>query len=310
MRLPLRYIAECAVALVLCASVAPGAGAATVPLKGEYSAEAVLGFARQLARSGEYFRAYTELSRLKSYYPGHVEEARLRLSELYLLYGGGRYGAILAMVRASGTVVSCADRIFSADAAIALGEYGRSLDASTALPAEGCGPFIDSALRRRAFISLVLLNRIEEAKRLESPKPPLSDGGFDPAAHAELAKYAHDGFSARRSPCTALGLGAVPGMGYAYAGNRQNGIIAFIVVSTFSALTYFSFRTDNAPLGFVFGATAAVFYGGSIVGAYRETLRYNRSIEDRIRESVYEELRPGDDREEIFRRYGIGYGDR
>ena len=99
-------------------------------------------------------------------------------------------------------------------------------------------------------------------------------------------------------------------MGYAYAGNRQNGAIAFIVVSVFSALTYFSFRTDNAPLGFVFGATATVFYGGSMVGAYREALRYNRSIGERVRETVLDELHPARDRDEIFQRYGIGHGKR
>ncbi|HSV95412.1 MAG TPA: hypothetical protein VLM75_00610 [Spirochaetota bacterium] len=310
MRLVLRYIAVCTVALMVRVSAAPAADAAPAPPESEYSAEAVLGFARHLARRGEYFRAYTELSRLKSYYPGHVDEARLKLSELYLLYGGGRYGAITEMVRSSARGVSCPERIFSADAAIALGEYGRSLETSIGMPAEGCEPFIDSALRRRTFISLILLNRVEEAKRLESPQTLRSDDAFNPAAHAALAEYARDGFAGRRSPRTALALGAVPGMGYVYAGNRQNGALAFLVVSAFSALTYFSFRTDNAPLGFVFGASAAVFYGGGIVGAYRETLRYNRSIEERIRESVYEELRPGDDREEIFTRYGIGYGDR
>ncbi len=310
MRLPLRYTAACVAAVLVLVAVAPASGAAPEPLKNEYSARAILGFARDLARRGEYFRAYSELSRLKSYYPGHVDDERLALSELYLLYGGGRFAAVLEAVRSTGGGDRCPGRVFAADAAIALGEYERSLDICLGMPADGCAPFVVSALRRRAFMSHLLLNRIEEAKRLEYPQGPSDGGGFDPAVYAALAEHAREGFAGRRSPCTALALGAVPGMGYAYAGNTQNGVIAFVVISAFSALTYFSFRTDNAPLGFVFGATAAVFYGGSIVGAYRETLRYNRSIEERTCESAYEELRPGDDRDEIFRRYGIGYGDR
>lgn len=310
MRLPLRYIAAGVVALLVCAPVAPAAGATPDPLKSEYGADAVLGFARHLARRGEYFRAYSELSRLKSYYPGHIDESRLEVSELYLLYGGGQYAAILDMVRSADRPVTCPGRIFAADAAIALGAYDQSLETCSISPRKDCDSFLDSALRRRAVISLIMLNRLEDAMRLERSSSPRAEGGFDPATYEALGAYARDGLAARRSPGTALALGAVPGLGYAYAGNRQNGVIAFIVVSAFSALTYFSFRTDNAPLGFVFGATAAVFYGGSIVGAYRETRRYNRSIEQRIRESVYEELAPGDDRDEIFRRYGIGFGER
>lgn len=273
-----------------------------------FGPEDILGFARRLARGGEYFRAYTELSRLNSYYPGYIDPGVLRVSELFLLYGGGRYDSVLNAGLPESGPGRCAAAVLSADSAMALGDYERALKISRIAPDAPCGPFLGGALCRRAFMSLILLGRTDEAAGLPPPEAEEPGGGLDSNAHAKLLDYARAGFSDLRSPRAALALGAVPGLGYAYAGNLQNGVIAFIVVGVFSALTYFSFRTDNAPLGIVFGATAAVFYGGGMVGAYREALRYNGSIRERIRETVYDEFRPDADRDEIFRRYGIGYG--
>lgn len=300
------YRVACAAALLLLFPSAP----ATAEERSAYGPREILGFARHLAAGGEYFRAYTELSRLKSYYPGYLDAAVLRISELYLLYGGGRYEAILALPPPGDGTVVCAGAVFAADSAFALGDYEGALQLSRTAPGAECDPLLGAALCRRTFMSMVLLGRVDDAARLECPYRVPAGKTFDSGAHSGLLSYAHGAWADLRSPAAALALGAVPGLGYAYAGNRQNGVLAFIVVSAFSALTYFSFRTDNAPLGLVFGVAATVFYGGSMVGAYREALRYNRSIDERMRITVMEELHPARDRDEIFQKYGIGHGKR
>lgn len=301
------YRAACAAALLFLLLSAP---VTAEERRAAYGPGEILGFARHLASNGEYFRAFTELSRLKSYYPGYLDPSVLRISELYLLYGGGRYDAILALPPPGDGTDACANAVFAADSAFALGDYERALQLSSIAPDTRRDPFPGVALCKRAFMSMLLLGRIDDAARFECPYETPAGKAFDPGAHSGVVSYARGAFADLRSPAAALALGTVPGLGYAYAGNRQNGAIAFIVVGVFSALTYFSFRTDNAPLGFVFGATATVFYGGSMVGAYREALRYNRSIGERVRETVLDELHPASDRDEIFQRYGIGHGKR
>jgi hypothetical protein len=301
------YRAACAAALFLQFLSAP---VAAEERRTAYGPGEILGFARHLASNGEYFRAYTELSRLKSYYPGISTRRYCISANSTFSMGEAAMTNILALSPPSGGAGSCAGAVFAADSAIALGHYPRALELSRAEPTAECDPFLGAALCRRAFISLVLLGRIDEAAGSECPYQNKTREGFDPDAYTGLLSYARGAFADRRSPAAALALGTVPGLGYAYAGNRPNGVIAFIVVSVFSALTYFSFRTDNAPLGVVFRRGGNSILRRRHVGGYREALRYNRSIGERVRETVMDELRPASDRDEIFQRYGIGHGKR
>ena len=107
------------------------------------------------------------------------------------------------------------------------------------------------------------------------------------------------------NPWHALYAGVAPGLGYSYSGSKQTGIVAFVVVSVFSVLTYAAFRTDNESTGIFLGAAAAFFYSGSILGGYMNAARQNALVRDNLHEYLVDEMALRDDREMLFKNYGL-----
>lgn len=145
---------------------------------------------------------------------------------------------------------------------------------------------------KRLFLSYLIQNKIKEAgnllKSASSDKKNIADNfeefkikfneagslkNMDLKKFDDILLYSKENRDSIKNVKLSLLLGIIPGCGYVYSGNTATGVVAFLVVSVFSALTYFSFKTDNKPVGIFLGAAATFFYAGSVMGGYLSTHR-------------------------------------
>ena len=239
------------------------------------------------------------------YSPGYIDPGSLQLSSHYLLIKGKQFDAVLENnTTPASTTAGCLDGIFRADAALSLSRF--SLVPGILGPGTGNCPGPLSKYRwKRLFVSSLLQNNITAAAGI------LDDGAFPGDLEGGRDKYrAMISWSEKRradmaDPRLALFAGVVPGLGYAVAGNRPTGVVAFIVVTVFSSLTVAAFKTDNAPLGVLLGAASTFFYGGSIMGGYLEAQRYNGHTAETLREGLMEDAGLEEDRDRLFEKYGL-----
>ena len=272
--------------------------------KPEFQADNIVSFARHLASKEEYYRAFIELQRCRSYYPDYLTAGTFHVSEVYLLYRGKRYDEILKMTSmAEDNIIDKLDAVFAADVYLNLADFDKAVSLLEPSFTYGAGNDYNLFLYKRLFLSYLLLKRIDKAKKLiEDNKTESSDiAGFEDAIG-----YTGDYFDSERSPFAALAMGVIPGLGYAYAGQKETGIAAFLVVSIFSALTYYSFKTDNKPLGIFFGAAGTFFYAGNILGGYTASKKYNADALENLKDYLFNCMNLGQDRDDIYNKYGIG----
>ncbi|MBP7585349.1 MAG: hypothetical protein KBA61_15010, partial [Spirochaetes bacterium] len=194
------------------------------------------------------------------------------------------------------------DGIFRADAALSLSR----LDGVPGILGDA-GPCGELARYRwkRLFVGSLLANDVKGAGVLlnEEAFPADIEGGKE--RFQAMISWSQKRYDTMADPSLALFAGAVPGLGYAVAGNRPTGVVALIVVTVFSSLTVAAFRTDNAPLGIVLGSAATFFYGGSVLGGYLEAKKQNRLVLEGIREGIIDDAGLEDDRDRLFERYGL-----
>ncbi|HOT45632.1 MAG TPA: hypothetical protein PLM53_14315 [Spirochaetota bacterium] len=267
----------------------------------EYGAREIATFTRYLIDHKEYYRALVELKRLKSLEPGSLSPSAFAVTENYLLFHGKQYREILdGPSRDGASMPAGVDALFRFDAAVALRDYGRA-DSILAAGGMAPDPFIDRCLKKRRLFSYLASRRFGEATAL-CGAPPAADY----SACRELLEQARAGFSRERKPWLAAVMGIVPGMGYLYAGEYATGIFAFFLISIDVIMTYFAFRTHNDIIGYFTGVIGGFFYAGSIAGGYLAAQRFNVGLGDSMGETLSGELRFDRDRDEIFKRHGIG----
>jgi hypothetical protein len=287
----------------------PAGRAANAAVPPEFSPDAILRFTRFLIEKEEYYRAFTELQRLHSFHPGYIGEESRYATELYLLYQGKQYNEVLARrPPAAGERVQCIDAVFKADAYLTgpdLEPAGKALE-----PYREFGPDMElrSMVSRRLFLTSLMLGQLDRARSLLGAWDEPGPGGPSMERYRELLAYAGKKHALFKRPATAALLGIAPGMGYVYAGNGSTGFIALAVVSALSGLTYLAWTTDNKPLAIFFCLGATFFYGGSIIGGYREAVGFNRWLGDRMKEDLSEGLNLEKDRQRLYDRFGIAHG--
>lgn len=267
----------------------------------EFSARGIATFTRYLIDHREYYRALVELKRLKSMEPSCMATSAFAVTENYLLFHGKQYRDILdGSPRGGASMPAGTGYLFSFDAAVALRDYRRA-DAILAAWGTAPDPFIDRCLKKRRLFSYLASRRYGEALAL-CGVPAAAEYG----ACRELIEQARDGFSRERKPWLAAVLGIVPGMGYLYAGEYATGIFAFFLISIDIIMTYFAFRTHNDIIGYFTGVIGGFFYAGSIAGGYLAAQRFNTGLGDSLGDELSGRLTFDRDREEIFKRHGIG----
>jgi hypothetical protein len=267
----------------------------------EYSARGIATFTRYLIDHREYYRALVELKRLRSFEPGSLPPSAFAVTENYLLFQGKQYGDILGKPSQDGASMPAGvDSLFRFDAAVAVRDYGRA-DSILAPWGAAPDPFIDRCLKKRRLFSYLASRRFGEAITLCG-----AAAAADYSACRELIEQARAGFSRERKPWLAAVMGIMPGMGYLYAGEYATGIFAFFLITIDVIMTYFAFRTHNDVIGYFTGAIGGFFYAGSIAGGYLAAQRFNIGIRDSMGETLSKDLEFDRDRDEIFKRHGIG----
>ncbi len=86
----------------------------------------------------------------------------------------------------------------------------------------------------------------------------------------------------------ALFSGIVPGSGKLYTKQWKDGIYAFLIVSTFSWMTYNSIKNKGLNTGssILLGSVAFSFYAANIFGSYKSAKTYNNKVNKEITKDV------------------------
>ena len=278
-----------------------------IDIAGEYSAGNILGFTKHLISNKEFYRAFAELKRLNSYYPGYIKKDNLFATELFLLYKGGRYSEVINIeFDSTSPDTKLIHSVFKTDAYIEIRDFIKADALVSVSGAFDIDKDIEFYLYKRTVLSYLLLNRIDDTRRLIENRKIDFVNNLNDRDFIDFIELTERCFGSLKKPYTAMALGAVPGMGYVYADQASTGIIAFLLVSALSAFTYYSFKTDNKPIGVFVGTAAAFFYGGSVVGGYLSAKKYNDAAMTDLKDSLSQRMYLEEDREEIYNNYGIG----
>jgi hypothetical protein len=265
-----------------------------------YSAEAISAFAGTLIHEKEYHRAYIELLRLKAYYPDYVSDERAAVSAMYLSYKNQNFTGKFSdpLIENSRLHVSVSDiyRIFAYDSFI---EKNKMNDAALALDPfrVSTEPDLETFLNKRKYHALLARGQIEEAGNF------IYQIGLDERFN-EITAFAIEKNSKKKSRTAAAAAGVVPGMGFWYAGQKETGIVALIVIAVSAGASYMAFSTGNDGIGLFTASISTFFYLGSIAGGYSSAEKYNSFLDSDINGYASDKLKLNDDREYIMKRYG------
>ncbi len=263
----------------------------------DFEPEKISGFIFYLIENREYYRASVEVERLKSYYPDYISTSEYTASMNYLMFKGNAYELITSWSSGdlkSDDVSEEISLIFKIDSLIKMNKYE---EAERMVPVESPGneSFFSGIFSRRKLYFSLMGNRFGE----------IENNLYLQKNYKELTDYAEYIHEQKKNPWKGMAAGIIPGMGYIYAGEKGTGITAMIVIGLGSALTAASWRNNLEPLSIISGSVTGLFYGGSIIGGYRETLRYNRSLMERLDLRLQRDFDFNSDTDEIFIRFGI-----
>lgn len=223
------------------------------------TAEGILGFADELTRTGESYRAVTEYLRALHHFGTESEtknRALLGLADAYAK--AGRYS-------------DAADRLLDIDSGrmtpdlkLALGEAfllaGRYREAAQEMLKPGAPPGAEK------------LGTLAWLKTASEEAPP-------PGADKDLiARYKA---IPRKSPQTAGLLSAIlPGAGHLYVDRPHDAAMAFILNGAFIYGTIEAARRDQWGLAGVLGAAELLWYSGTIIGSANGAHKWNMREEE------------------------------
>ncbi len=255
-------------------------------------ADSARNFTLQLIRSGDYYRAYRELQRLRFQFPGYVSEEKQIVTTQFLWFMGNRTATLYdSLLEAPVTRREYhTGKIFLFDLFLSMGEIEK---ARGVLVPSGFSPASDPLLR----------------EYLDKRKELAFSLSYGTASRDYLSAEVRELLRLREkellSPAGAVFMGIIPGMGYIYAREYLTGFLAFLTVGSFVALSVLGFHTGNEVLGTVTALGGAFFYGGSIIGGYRAVHRYNEERDRKNIRAIMKGAGLEDDRRRIFSNYGI-----
>ena len=273
----------------------------------EYNHRNLLSFISYLISNAQYYRANVELMRLQSYYPGYIDKKKLHITEIYLLFNGKKYDAILKKKpKFLNKDYLYIDSIFKIDSYLYKSKYQTSNFILSSLNYPENNKDLDIYLYKRAFITSILLKDLKKAKEITIDlKNKIKDSSINYSKYNELINHCETNYALLKKPYDALFLGFFPGMGYIYSDEKPTGILAFIIVTVFSTLSYFSFKTNNYPLGICIGTASSFLYGGNIIGGYFASKKYNNIMIKNLKKDLLEEMDLNTDREKIYIKFGL-----
>jgi len=266
----------------------------------EYSSVKVHGLINHFITNREYYRAFIELKRLNSYYPGYLTAVSYHTTENYLLYAGRQFGNIINRKHKFKDNLSGAiDAIYKCDAFIEMSDYYRAGNIISS-HTQGSVPDFNIFFIKRQIFTYIMMNKFREADKLLE-----EFNGKNYSKYRELINASRKSLYNPKNPYFALTLGLLPGMGYMYTGKIGTGVLALFVVSLNAGLSYLAFRTSNNSMGLFIAIIGTFFYTGSVVGGYLSAKKYNENIVIYNHKKLTRSLKLEEDREYIFNEYGI-----
>lgn len=269
------------------------------PLYDDFTPEKISSFVCSLTENGEYYRAYVELLRLKSFYPSYIDDSVFSITSNYLFYKGKRYSDIIETdsSRIKDTIY-IPFSLFRIDSLIRLDKKNEAESELAVLCSRPDSDVYAEYLKKRSLYLSVLNNR---------KSTNTMDTAF--SGYKELLVYSDSIYEQQKNPLLGAVAGVIPGMGYIYAGESGTGIVSMIVIGAGSAVTYASYSNGMDSLAVISGLITFFFYGGSIAGGYMQTVKYNDRLMDTLEMRLDRELLPERDLDEIYFKFGLNSND-
>ncbi len=269
------------------------------PLYSEFTQDKISSFTCSLVESGEYYRAYVELLRLNSYYPSSVPASVFSITSNYLFYKSKKYTDLLEFdAGAIQEDIFIPVSLFRIDSLIKLNRKEEAESELLKLYGRKDSKKYSGYLNKRSAYLAIMNNNNSSI----NPQNDLSE-------YDELFTFSENIYESRKNPYLGALAGIIPGMGFVYAGETGTGIVAMIIVGAGSAVTYASYRDGWDSLAVISGAITFFFYGGSILGGYMQTKRYNDSLVTTLEMKLKRELMPERDLDEIYFKFGLSSND-
>lgn len=255
----------------------------------EYSKTNILKFCDYLVKKQEFYRASVELQRYKNYYNYDLITKQVIITETLLNY----YNLNL------------------------YSEYNKNPDRNwmNIEKVVLCDDFINRKLYYK-IESLINSDEFENTTGLEKSLLEKRLLIYNIIVGRNVYKISNkfykyeskklDYLDKQKSPFLGLLSGVVPGMGYYYADQKATGIVAFVLIAALSTVSYYAYKTENKTISIFCGSISGLFYGGSIIGGYLQTKKYNEILENDLIRVLGEELNLKKDREDIYKKFGIG----
>ena len=260
-----------------------------------YSYNSIAAFANQIVEQKEYYRAYQEYKRLHAYYADRYAYDNFVVASLYCRYEGKQYNEILTSANFN-TITPPWMWIYIFDSAFKRNDSSVDRVIAAAPSYEYSSDINEIIFKRKLAYCFYAGHDYREL----SPTQSFVDS-YDVE---NLYAYSRFKRSQLKNPYAALAWGVVPGGGYVYSDNTENGIVAAIVIGICSVITYFAIDTNNTGIAVFTGSIGVFFYGGSIAGGYLASIKTNKAIMSELQAYLEDGLKFQDDRAMMFERYG------
>ena len=267
------------------------------PLYDDFAPDKISSFTCSLIEKGEYYRAYVELLRLKSYYPSFLNTSVYNITSDYLFYKSKKFKDLLITdISEVGDESFIPLSLFRVDSLIKLKRTEDAEYELSKLYLRVESKNYSEYLNKRSVILSILNNKDNKLK----------DQYHE---YNDLFIYSENIYHSRKNPILGALAGIIPGMGFVYADESGTGIVSMIVIGAGSAVTYASHQNGMDSLAVISGVITILFYGGSIAGGYMQSVKYNDRLMDTIQIKLNRELMPDRDLEEIYFKFGLNSND-
>ncbi len=240
--------------------------------------KAVFSFALHLYQEKEYFRAVTELNRFMFMFPRSplLEKAVFFRAKSYYFGEKFQKAGSLFLEMQNSRAFGAAAKLFAADVARRRGAFKES----TALFARIDGPLKKEAVFRAVWNDIETGHYQKARRSLNAFYAAYPDAETLPEREFLMTHINALTDFQGKNEWLALFLGLAPGLGHLYTEHWGDALVSFLVVGitgTLSTLFLFVLPEDiYRPAGWGLGGATALFYAGSLYGAYNSALRYNR----------------------------------
>ena len=241
-----------------------------------------IGFADELRREGDYYRAITEYKRVIHFCSDDSLRARARAGVGEALFEAGRYGLVVGWYQGLGTEDALLPHaeLLAGRSLFKLERYDDAIGLLSPLHRRQASPAQAGDASYYVGLSQVRTGKFRQAESSLALVGDLSP--YLDRARRHLDVLRNEPRPSRKSPRVAAALAVVPGAGYAYAEHYGTAVASLVVNGLLGWATVDAFRDGNDGAGGFYALLAVGFYVGNITGSAQSADRYNTYQEERF----------------------------